>query len=146
MHLLVARGYLGHVLGLQRRLLRYERQLEHERRPLARERLDMQPAAVGLGEATRDRQSQAGTTMSSLRRAGAIEGFEHALQLCWGDAGAAVDDANHEPVAGWAPTRAFQRSKTRVERGARALLIRDQVRRGRLGARLRTARALTDTG
>ena len=78
-----------------------QRQLEHERGALPWQRLDMQPAAVGLGEATRDRKPQARAAMSSLRRAGAVEGFKHALQLRRRDAGAAIDDcATHQRAAG----------------------------------------------
>ena len=78
------------------------RELDHEARPLARQRLDPDPAAVGLHEPAHDRQPEARAAMAGARGAGAVERLEHALALRGRDAGPAVDDADEQPPAGHA--------------------------------------------
>ena len=76
------------------RLLGGHRQLEHERRALAGQRLGPHPAAVGLEEAARDRQPEPGA--GGRRSPATVERLEDPLQLLARDAGAAVADPQQD--------------------------------------------------
>ena len=76
-----------------------ERQLDHERRRLAGQRLDPDLAAVGLDEPAHDRQPEAGAAVAGGLGPRAVERLEDPLALGLRDARAAVDEAQQDPPA-----------------------------------------------
>src|SRR4051794_15044803 len=78
---------------------RLDRQLDHERGRLVRQRLDPHPAAVGLHKAARDREPQTGAAVARGLGARAVERLEDPLLLGLGDAGPAVHDADQDAPA-----------------------------------------------
>ena len=76
------------------------RQRHGEARPLARQRLDGDRAAVALDEPLGDREAEPGTGPAIVAggpgRAPPVEGLEDPLAVGGGDAGPLVDDADHD--------------------------------------------------
>ena len=82
-----------------RLVLALQRKLDDERGRLVGQRLDPDLAAVGLDEATHDRQPEAGAAVAGGGGAGAVEGLEDPFALGLWDARAAVDEAQHDAAA-----------------------------------------------
>src|SRR5208283_3402288 len=73
---------LDRPIALAGRLLALsQRQFEDEAGSLTGQRLGVQRAGVRLGEPARYRQAEPRASVPAARRAGAVEGLEHALEL-----------------------------------------------------------------